>query len=131
MSRDRRRCCGCRTPLGDTRTWCAPCETRLPSGISDQLSTARRAMDHAATQAKSWLATHPRIGARELEAVACLARGLTTAEIATEMHIEESTVKTSLDRTMQRWGCRSRAQLVASAYRLGYLQVTPKGGVAS
>ncbi|MFI6292073.1 response regulator [Nonomuraea sp. NPDC050790] len=63
--------------------------------------------------------------AREREAVALVARGLTNAEIAGSMVVSPFTAKTHVSRAMTKLGARDRAQLVVFAYESGL--VRPKG----
>ncbi|GGM01260.1 MULTISPECIES: response regulator [Micromonospora] len=57
--------------------------------------------------------------ARETEIVVLLARGLSNVEIATELFIETSTVKSHLGRAMAKIGARDRLQTVVWAYQHG------------
>ncbi|KAF0845736.1 response regulator transcription factor [Nocardia caishijiensis] len=61
--------------------------------------------------------------AREREAVALAARGLSNDDIATRMFISPHTAKTHLNRAMTKLRARDRAQLVVFAYESGL--VTP------
>ncbi|MFI6496678.1 response regulator [Nonomuraea typhae] len=63
--------------------------------------------------------------AREREAVALVARGLTNAEIAQNMVVSPFTAKTHVSRAMTKLGARDRAQLVVFAYESGL--VRPRG----
>ena len=60
---------------------------------------------------------------REQEVLALVARGLTNAEIATELFITLATVKTHVSRLLTKLAARDRAQLIVIAYESGF--VTP------
>lgn len=64
------------------------------------------------------------VTAREREAVALVARGLSNDEIARAMTISPTTAKTHVNRAMTKLGARDRAQLVVLAYESGL--VTPR-----
>jgi len=60
---------------------------------------------------------------REQDVLALVARGLSNAEIATELFITLATVKTHVSRLLTKLAARDRAQLIVVAYESGF--VTP------
>ncbi|KXK60161.1 two-component system response regulator [Micromonospora rosaria] len=96
---------------------------RLASGqgLVDQAVTRRVISEFARRRPApaSDAAAAYQLTARETEIVRLLAQGLSNVEIAAELHIETSTVKSHLGRAMAKIGARDRLQTVVWAYQNG------------
>ena len=89
-------------------------------GLVDQAVTRRVIAEFAKRRRKTEPpAAADALTARETEIVLLLARGMSNAEIASELFVEASTVKSHLGRAMTKIGTRDRVQTVVWAYRNG------------
>jgi DNA-binding NarL/FixJ family response regulator len=59
---------------------------------------------------------------RELDVLRLITRGLSNAEIGSELFISETTVKTHVTRVLQKLGLRDRAQAIVLAYQTGLFE---------
>lgn len=129
-----KRCPGCRYSIKHTQQWCALCEKRLPSHLAESVhqnktafeaavSQHRAGLDQAVQKAIQWLEQHPPISEVDMGIIRALAVGQETEEIAAELGVAPQRVRERIRQVCQRWGCRSRAQLMIMAVEKNYLKV--------
>jgi DNA-binding NarL/FixJ family response regulator len=88
-------------------------------------SVTRRLLDEFARPPTETPATRPapagldELTARELEVFRLIARGKSNAEIAADLFVSETTVKTHVARVLMKLGVRDRVQAVVLAYESG------------
>src|SRR3954468_825297 len=83
--------------------------------------TRRLIQDFSAARAAKAMEEHPPAGldeltTREMEVFKLIARGMSNHEIATELVVSETTVKTHVARILMKLGLRDRVQAVVLAY---------------
>jgi DNA-binding NarL/FixJ family response regulator len=91
-------------------------------------SVTRRVIDRMAQQPLPELANQAKLDQltrREREVLERIARGLSNREIATELYVEESTIRTHVKRIQQKLQLRDRVQIVIFAYETGVNQPAP------
>jgi DNA-binding NarL/FixJ family response regulator len=92
-------------------------------------SVTRRVIERVAQQPAAELAPDRRLEdltPREREVLEQVAHGLSNGEIAAELFIEESTVKTHVKRILMKLRLRDRVQAVIFAYESGLVRPGPK-----
>ena len=89
--------------------------------------TRRLISDFSAARASRAAGENPPAGldeltTREMEVFKLIARGMSNAEIAAELVVSETTVKTHVARILMKLGLRDRVQAVVLAYESGLVQ---------
>jgi DNA-binding NarL/FixJ family response regulator len=91
-------------------------------------SITRRLLDRFAASLDTGRATPPELDSltpRELEILRLIAGGLTNAEIASELFVSETTVKTHVSSVLRKLHLRDRVQAVVLAYEAGLVRPGP------
>jgi PAS domain S-box-containing protein len=88
---------------------------RLVLFVAMRTARAGRSLPEAAPTHRDAEPRHPGLSRRELDVIRLIALGLTGPEVAAELQVEHSTIRTHVRNAMAKSGARSRAQLVARA----------------
>jgi DNA-binding NarL/FixJ family response regulator len=91
-------------------------------------SVTRRVIDRMAQQPTPELADQAKLReltAREREVLELIARGLSNREIASELVVEESTIRTHVKRILMKLDLRDRVQIVIFSYETGVNRPAP------
>ena len=91
-------------------------------------SVTRRVIDRMAQQPLPELAAQEQLGQltrREREVLELIARGLSNREIAAQLFVEQSTVRTHVKRIQSKLRLRDRVQIVIFAYESGVNRTRP------
>jgi DNA-binding NarL/FixJ family response regulator len=92
-------------------------------------SVTRRLLDHFADRLPGAQPQRPaeldRLTERELEILTLLAGGLSNAELAEQLFLSETTVKTHVSSVLRKLGLRDRVQAVVLAYQVGLVRPRP------
>ena len=84
--------------------------------------TRRLIESHVRPQPSADVSGVDRLTEREREVLVLMARGLDNAQIATDLHVSDATVRTHIGHVLSKLGARSRVQAVVVAYESGLVR---------
>ena len=93
----------------------------VQQGMSVLSPQVTRQVLKAATSNEQNQAADSGLSGREMEVLACLAQGKTTAQIASELFISENTVKTHVRHILEKLAASNRAEAVSKATQMGLI----------
>ncbi|MCC6956599.1 MAG: response regulator transcription factor [Anaerolineales bacterium] len=93
----------------------------VQQGMSVLSPQVTRQVLKAASSSEQGQSTEGGLSAREMEVLACLAQGKTTAQIAGELYISENTVKTHVRHILEKLAASNRAEAVSKATQMGLI----------
>ena len=85
----------------------------------------RRLIERFAANSHRPAASHEALASlspRELDVLKLMARGLSNAELASALHLGQTTVKSHVGRVLTKLGARDRVQAVVLAYEMGLVE---------
>ena len=104
------------------------CARTDSGGLRTNSSITRRVIDRMAQQPTPTLTDQAKLAEltpREREVLELVARGLSNREIAGELVVEESTIRTHVKRILMKLALRDRVQIVIFAYETGINRPAP------
>jgi len=93
---------------------------RVYDGMSVLAPDVTKRVLKAVSMDPSHLVDHG-LSSREMDVLECLARGMTTAQISTELFITDNTVKTHVRHILEKLEASNRAEAVSKAIQLGLI----------
>ena len=99
-------------------------ETYIPARL---LTTVLRLLSRPAAEATITPSPPARLTARELDVLRCMVDGMSRAEIAEHLNLSQNTVRTHVQRVLQKFGVHSSLSAVARAREAGLIGLGARG----